>query len=135
MSTPLAPDAAGQPADIELRTPADSAYLSVLRTTAAGLAARLDFTLDDIEDLRIAVGEAGAMLLPQAEVGSRLEAGFTMSPGQLTVEMTVTAPEPVAPARDDFAWQVLTALTSEVDASVSDSTLTLVLTRRASTAG
>ena len=41
---------------MELRLPADSAYLAVLRTTTAGLAARLDFTLDDIEDLRIAVG-------------------------------------------------------------------------------
>ena len=31
-------------ADVELRLPADSAYVSVLRTTTAGLAARLDFT-------------------------------------------------------------------------------------------
>ena len=40
--------------------PADGAYLSVLRTATAGLAARLDFTLDEIEDLRIAVDEACA---------------------------------------------------------------------------
>ena len=51
---------------VEIRLPADSAYLSVLRTATAGLAARLDFTLDEIEDLRIAVDEACAMLLPQA---------------------------------------------------------------------
>src|SRR6266699_583394 len=43
--------------------PAEGAYLSVLRTATAGLAARLDFTLDEIEDLRIAVDEACAMLL------------------------------------------------------------------------
>ncbi|WP_219635580.1 hypothetical protein [Nocardioides ungokensis] len=43
---------------MELKVPADSAYVSVLRTTTAGLAARLDFPIDDIEDLRIAVGEA-----------------------------------------------------------------------------
>ena len=132
MSTPPAP---GQPADIELRTPADSAYLSVLRTTAAGLAARLDFTLDDIEDLRIAVGEAGAMLLPQARRGGRLDSHFRMSPGQLTIEMSIDSDAPVEPPRDDFAWQVLTALTSEVDARSTDSQLILVLTRRASTAG
>ncbi len=56
-------------ADVELRLPADSAYVSVLRTTSAGLAARLDFTLDDIEDLRMAVGEATALVLPEAEPG------------------------------------------------------------------
>ena len=48
---------------VEIRLPADSAYLSVLRTATAGLAARLDFTLDEIEDLRIAVDEACALLL------------------------------------------------------------------------
>src|SRR4051812_6467821 len=51
---------------VELRLPADGAYLSVLRTATAGLAARLDFTLDEIEDLRIAVDEACALLLPDA---------------------------------------------------------------------
>ena len=58
----------GEIADaVEIRLPADSAYLSVLRTATAGLAARLDFTLDEIEDLRIAVDEACAMLLPHAD--------------------------------------------------------------------
>ena len=50
-------------ADVELRLPADGAYASVLRTTTAGLAARLDFTIDDIEDLRIAASEASALVL------------------------------------------------------------------------
>ena len=54
---------------VEMRLPADWAYLSVLRTATAGLAARLDFTLDEIEDLRIAVDEACAMLLPDAVPG------------------------------------------------------------------
>ena len=54
-------------ADVELRLPADGAYASVLRTTTAGLAARLDFTIDDIEDLRIAASEASALVLPEAE--------------------------------------------------------------------
>jgi serine/threonine-protein kinase RsbW len=43
---------------VVLTVPADGAYLSVLRTATAGLAARLHFTLDEIEDLRIAVDEA-----------------------------------------------------------------------------
>src|SRR4029078_7207541 len=59
-------------ADVELRLPADGVYVSVVRTTTAGLAARLDFLIDDIEDLRIAVGEACAMVLPEAEAGTDL---------------------------------------------------------------
>ena len=53
--------------DVELRLPAESAYVAVLRMTTAGLAARLDFTLDDIEDLRMAVGEACALVLEHAD--------------------------------------------------------------------
>ena len=58
--------------DVELRLPADGVYVSVVRTTTAGLAARLDFLIDDIEDLRIAVGEACAMVLPEADPDSEL---------------------------------------------------------------
>ena len=77
-------------ADVELRLPADSAYVSVLRTTTAGLAARLDFTLDDIEDLRIAVGEASALVLPEAEPGhATCCASSSMRPGELTVRSAV----------------------------------------------
>ena len=63
-----------------MRMPAEGAYLSVLRTATAGLAARLDFTLDEIEDLRIAVDEACAMLLSQAVPGSSLECSVHARP-------------------------------------------------------
>ena len=79
----------GRRADVELRLPAERAYVSVLRTTTAGLAARLDFTIDDIEDLRIAVGEACAMVLPEADPGSPLLAEFYLAPGLLTVRVSV----------------------------------------------
>jgi len=39
------------PDQVTVRMPAEGAYLSVLRTATAGLAARLDFTLDEIEDI------------------------------------------------------------------------------------
>ena len=56
---------------VTIKLPAAGAYLSVLRTATAGLAARLDFTLDEIEDLRIAVDEACAMLLRAGGAGRR----------------------------------------------------------------
>ena len=65
---------------VEIRLPADSAFLSVLRTATAGLAARLDFTLDEIEDLRIAVDEACAMLLPYAIETAQLTCRFELTP-------------------------------------------------------
>ena len=93
------PCSAARPADVELRLPADSAYVSVLRTTTAGLAARLDFTIDDIEDLRIAVGEASAMVLPEADAGGDLLCRFYLRPGELTVAVAVDLDGPGADAR------------------------------------
>ena len=74
--------------------PAEGAYLSVLRTATAGLAARLDFTLDEIEDLRIAVDEACAMLLSQAIPGTNLECAFDLGAEEMTITVSVTAAEP-----------------------------------------
>ncbi|MGH3327792.1 MAG: anti-sigma regulatory factor [Streptomycetales bacterium] len=103
---------------VQIRLPAEGAYLSVLRTTTAGLAARLDFTLDEIEDLRIAVDEACALLLAQAVAGSDLSCDFELTDGTMLVRVSATTSEGQLPDRGTFAWTVLTALVGEVDATV-----------------
>ena len=117
---------------VEVRLPADGAYLSVLRTATAGLAARLDFTIDEIEDLRIAVDEACAMLLAQVVADTELHCRFSVAPPTLTVEVTAPTRDGRAPARDTFAWTVLTALAGDVHATVdSDQHLTITLRKTA----
>lgn len=100
---------------VEIRLPADSAFLSVLRTATAGLAARLDFTLDEIEDLRIAVDEACAMLLPYAIDTAQLRCRFELTPDTLSVTVTLPTTRGQLPERDTFSWTVLSALAGEVD--------------------
>ncbi|CAB4731223.1 MAG: anti-sigma factor [Actinobacteria bacterium] len=117
--------------DVELRLPADGAFVSVLRTTTAGLAARLDFTIDDIEDLRIAVGEASALVLPEADDGSSLVSRFFLQPGELTVVVSVDAVHPSPPDLDSFAWQVLTTLASSATIATDDGQYAVTLTMRA----
>jgi serine/threonine-protein kinase RsbW len=113
-------DPAPQKADVSLRVPADGAYVSVLRTMTAGLAARLDFTVDDIEDLRIAVGEACALVLPVATPGGDLEADFRQTPGTLTVSVRVRTEARAEPDYESFAWQVLSTLSAEATADADD---------------
>lgn len=116
---------------VELRLPADGAYLSVLRTATAGLAARLDFTLDEIEDLRIAVDEACALLLPDAVPDADMTCAFSLSPEALSVTVTVPSRTGRVPQRNTFAWTVLTALAGDVDASVDgDGTVSVTLLKR-----
>ena len=105
---------------VEIRLPADSAYLSVLRTATAGLAARLDFTLDEIEDLRIAVDEACAMLLPHAVETAQLTCRFELTPETLEVTVNLPTTRGQLPERDTFSWTVLSALAGEVDTGMDD---------------
>jgi serine/threonine-protein kinase RsbW len=121
---------------VEVRLPAEGAYLSVLRTATAGLAARLDFTLDEIEDLRIAVDEACAMLLPQSPRGSDLTCVFELLPNRMDVAVSVPANGGWLPDRNTFAWTVLTALAGEVEADVGDgSQVRITLRKQRSYAG
>ena len=113
--------------DAEVRLPADSAYVAVLRIATAGLAARLDFTLDDIEDLRMAVGEASAMLLDRARPGGQLIATYHLGAGRIDVRVSVDAVHPTLPDTDSFAWQVLTTTASDVTAEAGDDLLTIAL--------
>ncbi|WP_298324951.1 hypothetical protein [Haloactinopolyspora sp.] len=112
---------------VELQVPASSAYLAVLRTTAARLAARIGFTLDEIEDLRIAVDEAGAMLLPLATNGSTMQCSFQLQADVLDVVVSVPATHAELPGRSSFAWTVLSALAGEVRSRAEDGRVSIVL--------
>lgn len=113
--------------DAEVRLPADTAYVAVLRMATAGIAARLDFTLDDIEDLRMAVGEASAMLLDRARPGGQLISLYFLDEDRIEVRVSVDAVQPDLPDTRSFAWQVLTTTASDVRAEASEDLLSISL--------
>ena len=136
--TQLAPNASTTSKDdvVVLVVPADGSYLAVLRTATAGLAARLQFTLDEIEDLRIAVDEACAILLslvpPLAEVTSQFE--VTDAALSIDVSVPVTG-DATLPGGNSFSWQVLTALAGEVSTKTDGERATIRLTKRRTSGG
>jgi serine/threonine-protein kinase RsbW len=121
---------------VELTVPADGAYLSVLRTATAGLAARLHFTLDEIEDLRIAVDEACALLLPANDIprDTELTCRFDVGPDNLAVAISAPTAGRL-PDTQTFAWRVLAALVADVSAERSEGVATIRMTKRRASAG
>ncbi|MFL6159022.1 MAG: anti-sigma factor [Marmoricola sp.] len=119
--------------DAEVRLPAETAYVAVLRVAASGIAARLDFTLDEIEDLRMAVSEACSMVLTEATPGGSMSAKFFLRPDRMEVRVSADAVDPVVPDTDGFGWQVLTTTADAATASALPDEIAITLTIAAST--
>lgn len=120
--------------DAEIRLPAETAYVAVLRMSAAGFAARLDFTLDDIEDLKMAVSEACALVLGDATPGGDLRAAFFLSDQQIEMVISADATDAAPPDQDSFGWQVLTTSAARASASATPESVSIRLAVASSTA-
>jgi len=105
--------------DAEVRLPAEPPYVAVLRMATAGIAARFDFTLDEIEDLKMAVSEASALVLSDAVEGGNLVARYFLDDARISVEVSADVADPVVPDPDSFTWQLLAATASEVTATAT----------------
>jgi serine/threonine-protein kinase RsbW len=118
---------------VALTVPATASYLGVVRTATAGLAARLQFTLDEIEDLRMAVDEACTMLLRAAAPDGDLTCRFVMNGDAVMVDISVAAGdgEPLRPPA--LSWQVLTSLTTDVAVHNDDGRMALKFHKKRAT--
>jgi serine/threonine-protein kinase RsbW len=109
-----------QPAlTIELHTPASTVMIPVIRAVAADLAARADFDVDSIDDLRMAVDDACAMLVGIAAQGATLSCRFTVRPKRIKRIEAVADVDvedgATLPTRS-FGWRVLECLAEVVKA-------------------
>ncbi|MGH3832750.1 MAG: ATP-binding protein [Pseudonocardiaceae bacterium] len=102
---------------LELRTAASTSAIPTIRTVAADLAARADFDLDSIDDLRMAVDDLCAMLTRIAANNAMLSCAFTVGPERIEVaaEVEVDDVQDRLPT-GSFGWRVLECLANEVSA-------------------
>lgn len=100
--------------NVDVHVGADPDQVPLVRSFAADIAMRVDFDLDAIEDLRMAVDEACSLLVRAAAPGSRLHCAFELEPGALRVRVTVAATDATPPSADPLAWQILTALADDL---------------------
>lgn len=131
VGTPDAVD--GQGTVVEVRTSASAALIPTIRAVASDLAARADFDLDAISDLRMAVDEACATLVDIASPDSALHCAFRVQGGVIEVEAQVDTVRPDAGvSTDTFGWRVLQTLADEVELRGTDGrTVGIRLNKRA----
>ena len=101
---------------VEVRTSATAALIPTIRAVASDLAARADFDLDAISDLRMAVDEACATLVDAARPDAQLQCRFLVRAERIRVHAQVQAAKPDAGvSTDTFGWRVLQTLADEVE--------------------
>jgi hypothetical protein len=70
---------------VTARIPADTPHVSLLRAIATALAARLDFPVDRIIELQIAVDEVCSRLMAVSRDATRVQVEFEVFDGGLTM--------------------------------------------------
>jgi serine/threonine-protein kinase RsbW len=100
---------------VEIRTSASAALIPTIRAVASDLAARADFDLDAIADLRMAVDEACATLVDVAAPSSTLTCTFVVQHERIEVQAEVpTGSADAALSTETFGWRVLQTLADKV---------------------
>jgi len=94
---------------VTIKIPASPAYIGVVRLVAAGLATRLRFTIDEIEDLKIAVDELSAYLTGSQGREGDLLIAFTITDDRIGIrgEGQLSPGQKVRTELTDFSRMIL----------------------------
>ena len=102
--------------EVRLTVPAMPEFLRLARVTATGLASRLGFTFDEVEDLRLAFDELCFALMGTRGRPATIRLRYLVTEQALEVEgvgdFRGEGPEPTL---SDLSSQILTALVDEHD--------------------
>ena len=98
--------------EIRLSLPALFPYGRVARLAVTGLASRNGYSYDDVEDLRIAIGEVFGVLVPSEAREDRLELTCVLLPDALDIT-AARSPAGSVPRVTELSRQILDAVVDE----------------------
>ncbi|APU14403.1 MULTISPECIES: ATP-binding protein [Actinoalloteichus] len=107
-------DSTARGEDVHLRVAATAERIALVRGLAGDLAAREEFDMDRVEDFRLAVEEACAVLIRQGVAGEFLDCLFRLTPDHIRLRMRTATRSTAEPDRDGFGWHVLETLSDSV---------------------
>jgi anti-sigma regulatory factor (Ser/Thr protein kinase) len=122
---------------IQMRLPLKAEYLPVLRAAVGVIAGGMEFTYDEVLQLRVAVSEvfdlaAGASATGSNNNGAReLDVRFVPGPDRLQVEVRALAPDGVALDPDEESRALLASLMDSVEFGRDGATVHLTKNRPA----
>jgi serine/threonine-protein kinase RsbW len=107
--------------EVRLAVPATPEFLRLARVTASGLASRLGFTYDEVEDLRLAIDELCFALIGSRGRQGTVDIRYSVSDEVLEVEGVGTFDDDETdPMLAAFSQQILAALVDEYEVYRND---------------
>ena len=109
--------------EVRLVVPATPEFLRLARVTATGLASRLGFSYDDVEDLRLAIDELCFALIGSKGREGTVTLRYAMPEGALHIEGTgrfAGNSSDATPTLSELSKQILSALVDEYDVFSED---------------
>jgi serine/threonine-protein kinase RsbW len=108
---------------VVVTVPASPGFVHVLRTVVASVSARIELSLDVVEEMRIAIDEAAALLLHLHAPATTLRAELIADAAGLTIRLSsdvaVSSDWPPPGTEDAWPWRVITGLCDEAGFDVS----------------
>lgn len=98
---------------VVVNVPLRAEYASAIRVLVSSLAADLDFTVDELDDLRLGVSELFTLFADDAAPDARCTADIVALDGQVSVSMSRDVGEPVE--LDGLASTILLAVVDSHD--------------------
>lgn len=121
---------AGHDDVIDVIVPLVPRYAATLRTVTASFGADAGFSIDEIDDFRLAVTEAFSLLVAGHQ-GRRARASFTVDSGQALVRLSLESGLDIRVDADELAVAILRAVVDSYEIGKSSITMRKVATERA----
>ncbi len=112
---------------VALTIPAQARHVVLARTAGASVAAHAGFTIDRIDDVRLAIDEAVALSLSYADIDERVGVELELLTSGLEIRIRTATSNVERPSERTFAWMVLATLADELHAELANAVLVLTI--------
>lgn len=122
-----------KPSDtVSVLIPPKAEYVSIVRLTASGVASRMGFDIDDIEDIKVSISEAINRMIDKGTSPDGIKIDFHLYSDVIRIDFRLSGSslkDIFESERDGFAFEIIRALMDEVILNPDDHVL-LSMTKR-----
>ena len=103
---------------VRVEFPANTVNMTIARSVAAAIAVRADLTMDQVEDVRLAMDEATSHMIKIARPDTSVACELWTEGSTVHATLQCASDTSPPPNPEPFAWTVLTALVNSVHLDV-----------------